>query len=145
VRKWEPKLSLSIIGKTYIVDKKVLTAAANECFLYLGEDFAANLRFVSETEMKKLNHTFRKIDKATDVLSFKLEDDESGGDIAICLNVLKKEAHEWSMSLTDAAAFLLVHGILHLAGYDHMDEAERVKMEEAEEEILSKKGITIGH
>jgi probable rRNA maturation factor len=143
-RKWELKLSLNLSGKIYDIDKKVLLDVSNEAFLYLGEDFEANLRFVSEAEIKKLNKTFRGLDSVTDILSFKLEDTESGGDIAICYKKLVHEAQEWDMSITNAAAFLLVHGILHLSGYDHMDEAERVKMEKAEEEILLKKGITIG-
>jgi probable rRNA maturation factor len=143
VRKWEHNLALSIFGSTYEVDKKALEGVAREAFLYLGADFEVNFRFVSEAQITKLNKVYRKKNRVTDVLSFKLDSDESGGDVVICYKELIREAKAWKMSPSDTACFLLVHGILHLAGYDHTNPAERAKMEKTEKEVLKKKGIEV--
>ena len=136
-------MALNIFGKTYSVNKKVLEEVSREAFMYLGSYFEVNLRFVSESEIKALNMTYRSQNTVTDVLSFRLEESEFGGDVAICYQEIKKESQRWDMSLSSVAAFLLVHGILHLAGFDHTNDSERVKMEKAEETILKKKGIQI--
>lgn len=136
-------MALQIINLPVGINKKALTAAAKEAFLFLSDDFEANLKFVSNKEIETLNSQFRGLAKATDVLSFKLDEQENGGDIAICLSVVKKEAREWQMSTQDVVCWLLVHGTLHLAGYDHINDSGRVKMETAEREILNKLGIVI--
>lgn len=136
-------MALQIINLPLGINKKALTAAAKEAFLFLDEDFEANLKFVTSKEIEALNSQFRGLARATDVLSFKLDEGENGGDIAICLSVVKREAKEWQMELQDVVVWLLAHGMLHLAGYDHINDAGRVKMETAEGEILNKLGIVI--
>ena len=130
-------MALNLFGNTFEIDKKALVRSAREAFLYLSEDFEVNFRFVSEAQVTKLNKVYRRCNKVTDVLSFKLDPDESGGDVVICYKEMVREAKQWQMKPTDTACFLLVHGILHLAGYDHTNDALRVKMEKAEEQILA--------
>jgi len=70
-----------------------------------------SIAFVSSAEIKKLNQKYRKKNKPTDVLSFKLDEKDCLGEIVICPEVVKKNG--------DKIAEMLVHGILHLLGYDH--------------------------
>lgn len=131
---------LKVYGQTYRVDKKLLRCAATSVFRYLDENFEVNLRFISEAKIKELNRIYRGKNEVTDVLSFKLDHDESGGDVVICYKECIRQAKTWKMHLADAAAFLLVHGILHLADFDHIKTVDRVRMEKAEDAILGKIG-----
>lgn len=133
-----------IFGKKYGLDDKLLQKAANSAFEYLGGDFEVNVRFVSEDQIRKLNKAYRNIDEVTDVLSFKTDDNIFGGDIAICYQELKKDAiNLWMVPVSEAAAFLMIHGMLHLADFDHVKAVDRAKMEKAELEILSRLSIKI--
>jgi probable rRNA maturation factor len=135
---------LRIFGKKYGIDDKLLKKAAKEAFEYLGGDFEVNLRFVSEDQIQKLNRAYRNIDEVTDVLSFKTDSEVYGGDIAICYNELKTDAENlWKLPISEAAAFLMVHGMLHLANFDHMSSKDRAKMVGAEDEILGKLQINV--
>ena len=111
---------------------------------------------VDDIEIKEINKTYRNIDKATDVLSFpmyeyemngdfeNLDDSafnpESGelllGDIVISAEKVVAQAKEYGHSEEREFAFLLVHSMLHLLGYDHMEEEERLIMESKQKEIL---------
>ena len=134
---------LKVFGNTYEVSREALEAQAKEAFLYIGDDFEVNFRFVSEERIKKLNRVYRSKNRSTDVLSFKLEEDMAGGDIVICYKEAVSEAKAWKMSLDQTVSLLLVHGILHLAGFDHTNPKDRAKMEAHEAAILEKKGIKI--
>lgn len=136
-------MALKIFGNTFEIDKKALEAAAKEAFLHLRDDFDVNFRFISESRMKELNRVYRKKDRVTDVLSFKLDQSEPGGDVVICYKEVNREAKLWQMAQTDVASFLLIHGLLHLWGMDHENRGERVKMEKAETAILKKIGIKL--
>lgn len=126
-------------GSTHSIKKDILEKTAKAVFSYLGKEFEINLRFVSKNKIKELNRIYAGNDKVTDVLSF----GEDGGDIAICYSVMLTEAKQWNMTPTETSAFLLTHGVLHLAGFDHKNEKERDKMEKAEEEILKSLGIVV--
>lgn len=135
---------LNIIGQTYNLDQKLLKKAAKAAFEYLGGDFEVNLSFVSENRIRELNRDYRNKDEVTDVLSFKLDPNAFGGDVAICYSELKRDAKNlWKLPVSAAAAFLLVHGMLHLADFDHVKAADRDKMEEAEAKILASVGINL--
>jgi probable rRNA maturation factor len=106
-----------------------------------------SLALVGEEEIRELNTRYRGIEAPTDVLSFsQLEGDEEGrlpaaiplvmGDVVICWPVAVRQAREFGHSLERECAYLLVHGILHLVGYDHQGEEEREVMRRREEEIL---------
>lgn len=134
-------MALRVFGSTFEIDKKVLVRAAKRAFLYLGDDFEVNLRFVSKEKIKELNRIYRNRDLSTDILSFKLDPSTSGGDIVICYKEAQVQAVKHRVTLSNAATFLLVHGILHLAGYEHTKTIDRVKMEKAEEDILTQSGV----
>ncbi len=101
----------------------------------------------------QLNHQYRGKDCPTDVLSFALNEGEEPeiidgpevvllGDIIISLETAARQAEEYGHSLERELAYLTVHGILHLLGYDHMLEDEKKEMRQEEEQILSFLGIT---
>jgi probable rRNA maturation factor len=77
------------------------------------------LVFLDPVPMKKINKQFRGKNKPTDVLSFAPVEEESIGEILFCLDVLKKQAKDQGHSLENEFLYMLIHGVLHLLGYDH--------------------------
>ncbi len=75
--------------------------------------------FVSSMKMKQLNHQFRQKDYATDILSFDSTSKDSLGELILCPSVLKKQAKDHQHSLDHEITYMLIHGVLHLLGYDH--------------------------
>lgn len=75
--------------------------------------------FVTTAKMKQLNSQFRGKNKPTDILSFEPIEESSLGELVLCLSVLKKQAKEHDLSLNHEIGYMLIHGILHLLGYDH--------------------------
>ena len=99
------------------------------------------LRIVDEAEGCELNHNFRGKNCATNVLTFVYDDTQPlTGDIVLCAPVVSKEAQQQHKNLIAHYAHLTVHGILHLQGYDHIEEAEAVVMEQLETQILARLG-----
>lgn len=118
----------------------------------------ANLRFLPHAELSilladdknisQLNHRWRKQEKPTNVLSFPGKEIEPGkeagavlGDIAISIEMAEREAQLENRSFEDHFSHLMVHGFLHLFGYDHMTDDDAETMENLEREILAKLGI----
>lgn len=106
------------------------------------------VRFVDAAEGQALNRDYRDKDYATNVLTFaynegeQLADDEPvRADIILCTDVLEREAHEQGKTLEEHAAHLIVHGVLHAQGYDHMDDDEATEMELFETDILDTLGF----
>lgn len=102
------------------------------------------IRFVDAAEGQVLNREYRHKDYATNVLTFAYSEDEEGpvqADIILCTDVLEKEAKQQNKSLEAHCAHLVVHGVLHAQGYDHMDEEEAEEMEGIETEIVEKLGF----
>ena len=119
-------------------------------------ELVVELSFVDGEEIRRLNKELRNIDKVTDVLSFpaldlkvgqaiRLQDypfevDEEGrlvlGSIAICVERAKEQAIEYGHSFERELHYLLVHGVMHCLGHDHMEEKEKAIMREQEEKIL---------
>jgi probable rRNA maturation factor len=93
-----------------------------------------------DKKLKALNHDFRGKDKATNVLSFPGSDGYAG-DIAIAYGVTNKEAKAAVKTFADHASHLVVHGVLHLAGYDHERPKDAKVMEPLEVKILKRLGI----
>jgi len=104
-----------------------------------------NIIFVDDKEIKELNSTYRGIDKETDVITFALEDGSDFrnpelrilGDIYISIPVAYEQAEIYGHSRIREICFLATHGILHLLGYDHLEEQEEKEMFELQEELLS--------
>jgi probable rRNA maturation factor len=91
-----------------------------------------SLVFCSDHAIRNLNAGYRKINRATDVLSFTLDDDDFLGEIYISLERVKVQARRYEISFNDEITRLFVHGFFHLLGYDHKKEAERLLMEKKE-------------
>lgn len=116
-----------------------------------AHDFSVSIVLTDDAEIRELNRDYRHKDKATNVLSFPMFDDFSQmpdieealelGDIILALETIQAEADEQGKSLRDHLAHLLVHGFLHLCGFDHMTDAEAEEMEKLEIEILAAIGI----
>lgn len=124
------------------------------------KNVAVGVRFVSPLKIRSLNKKARGIDRVTDVLSFPmLEGEKRGflrdfdserdpfsgelylGDIVICLRRAKKQAKEFGHSLEREVCFLSLHGLLHLLGFDHIEQEDEKEMQALSENLLSKFGI----
>ncbi|MFA0442497.1 rRNA maturation RNase YbeY [Vibrio sp. 10N.286.49.C2] len=110
------------------------------------KDAELTVRIVDEEESHQLNHDYRGKDKSTNVLSFPFEappgiEISLLGDLVICRQVVEKEAKEQSKSQTAHWAHMVVHGSLHLLGYDHIDDNEADEMEALETEIMLDMGF----
>lgn len=124
--------------------KKLLRTWASAA-LAAGLDASVTLRIVDEEEGRQLNHSYREKDYATNVLSFAFNDGEATpglegvlvGDVVFCAPVIAREAKEQGKTQEEHWAHLVVHGMLHLQGYDHEDEVEAEAMEALETAILS--------
>jgi probable rRNA maturation factor len=136
-------LTLTIVKPSKYATEELLTDVAGEVFSYLGEEFEVNVKFVCEKCIQGLNREFRGKNEPTNVLSFNASGGEKGGDIAICEPVVEKEARELNFEPQELCMLYLVHGMLHLAGFDHTSVPERDKMEKMEETILAKVGVQI--
>lgn len=126
------------------------------------EEVDIDITIVDDETIRELNRDNRGIDKVTDVLTFPNVDIElpfnlgnydeydlnpetgalSLGEIIIARNVMVVNASEYGHSATRECAFLVTHGMLHLLGYDHIDEADRMEMRRNEEEVLNNLGFT---
>ncbi|MCL2546806.1 MAG: rRNA maturation RNase YbeY [Oscillospiraceae bacterium] len=96
---------------------------------------------VDEESIRGLNARTRNIDKTTDVLSFPSGEDVFLGDVAICLPIVEQQAVEFGHSVRRELSYMTVHSILHLLGYDHVDEgAEKARMRAREKEIMETLG-----
>lgn len=127
--------------------KKYLKYAIKELKIEKG---IFNIIFVSNEEIHEINKNYRNTDRVTDVISFALEDNEDVvykdfrllGDIYIAIDVAYDQALEYNHSREREVCFLATHGILHLLGYDHMNEVEEKIMFSKQDELLDGFGIT---
>ncbi|MDO9322073.1 MAG: rRNA maturation RNase YbeY [Pseudomonas sp.] len=109
-------------------------------------DSELTIRLVDEPEGRELNHTWRGKDYATNVLSFPADipdgllDIPLLGDLVICVPVVEREAAEQGKDLAAHWAHLVIHGGLHLLGYDHIDDDEAIEMEDLERKLLAELG-----
>lgn len=114
----------------------------------LGEHEEVDITIVTDEEIHALNRDYRNVDRATDVLSFALDEDGGEpelvggpevhllGDIIISAETAMRQAEEFGHGLEREIVYLAVHGLLHLLGYDHMQEEDKVVMRAKEEEAL---------
>ncbi|WP_210396406.1 rRNA maturation RNase YbeY [Motiliproteus sediminis] len=112
----------------------------------LADPVEVTIRLVDQSESQQLNRDYRGKDKPTNVLSFPFEVPEGIelnllGDLVICAPVVAMEAAQQSKPLQHHWAHMVIHGTLHLLGYDHIDDREAEEMEALETRILGKLGI----
>ena len=113
-------------------------------------DSVFSIIFVDNEKIHELNKQFRGVDRPTDVISFAFEDAEEEflstirvlGDIYISIPKMQEQAKEYGHSEKRELAFLVVHGLLHLLGYDHQTEEEEKVMFQIQEEMLNEEGIS---
>jgi probable rRNA maturation factor len=113
----------------------------------LGDDqVVASVQIVNSDEMRELNRTWRGKDKPTNVLSFPMElpdevDLKMLGDVVLCADVINAEAKQQHKPLPAHWAHMVVHGMLHLQGYDHIEDRQADAMEALEIRILNQLGF----
>jgi apolipoprotein N-acyltransferase len=123
--------------KKYNIDfEKIASAAVSAGH----KDSEVSITLVDDKQIHKLNKQYRNIDKPTNVLSFELGDDVLLGDIFISLDTVKKEADIAGISVSEHTAHMIVHGMLHLQGYDHLNDRDAEIMEKLEIKILKRLG-----
>lgn len=112
-------------------------------------DSELSLVFTDDANIRTINAKWRHIDKATNVLSFPAFPMQPGqqpgpilGDIVIARETVQREAQEENKSFDDHLSHLIVHGLLHLTGYDHQNDDEAEQMESLERKILASLGIS---
>ncbi len=141
VRKPSPALTLSVqygIAKDSLPSRQHMRSWAKAALL---TDAQVTLRLVGAREGRALNRDFRGRDYATNVLTFAYPDTRSlSGDIVLCAPVIAKEAREQRKPIDAHFAHLVVHGMLHLQGYDHENNNDARIMETLEAEIVVKLG-----
>ena len=114
---------------------------ANAAALHVSKGAEVSVILTNDAEIHALNKKYRGIDKPTNVLSFELGDDVLLGDVYISLDTVLREADTENISVVDHAAHMVVHGMLHLQGYDHINDDDAEIMENKEIEILKKLDI----
>ena len=102
-------------------------------------DSSATIAFVSDKRIRELNRQFRGVDKATDVLSFPAEETFNLGDVAVSVDTAAVQAKENGLTFDGEIAQLILHGLLHLCGYDH--ETDNGEMNRLEIKLRRKLGI----
>ena len=138
---------------------KIIEKVVEKCFEeenLLRTHLYLSVILTTPNKIQEMNNTYRKINKATDVLSFPMfekdeipniisEIEEPLGDIVISIEKVKEQAEEYGHSFERELAYMVVHGFYHLMGYDHIELVDRTEMRAKEEIILNKLNITRGN
>lgn len=151
-------MEIELLGRVSKSLSHLAENVAKKALQHCGQpdDLMVAIKFVSETEIKRLNAEFRNKDSVTDVLSFPSTNVKAGdkidvnsmelqelfdgenyhiGDIAICTNVLKRQANDFGVTVEDECKKLVIHSILHLLGYDHIEDADFEIMKKQEDRL----------
>jgi len=127
--------------------EKVLAKAQSLCGVKLMAGAEVSLLLCDDARIREINREWRGLDKPTNVLSFPAAPKEAlakspmVGDIAVAFETVTREAQEEGKTFADHYAHMIVHGFLHLVGYDHESDAEAEEMEALEIRILGELGI----
>lgn len=142
--------STILAGKWGKGDQDLIVSTAKFVLTHLEEEgpIEVSLALANDEVVQNLNRDFRGQDKPTNVLSFEGDDgfDLPGeprilGDVVLALETCQREAHEQQKSFQDHLTHLVVHGVLHLLGYDHIDDEDAQEMETLETDILARLNI----
>ena len=137
--------------------KMLIRRAVQEALVYesVEEDCEVSVTFSDNEGIREINRRFRNIDRATDVLSFPLFDEDGMdahveeldcmlGDIVLSLERAREQANEFGHSFAREVAFLTVHSVLHLLGYDHeLSEEDDADMRKRQTEIVDRMGLSV--
>ena len=121
-----------------IVKRAILEVLKEE---WLDENVQVSISFVGDEEIRNLNRDFRGVDKSTDVLSFPMDDEfqieeTMLGDVIINTKRVLEQAEEFGHSNTRELSYLTVHSVLHLLGYDHIEDEDKTLMRSKEKVIM---------
>ena len=113
------------------IDTRAWSNFATKALAAIGKnESSATIAFVSDKKIRELNRRFRGIDKATDVLSFPSDEPDELGDVAVSVDTAAVQAKENGLKFDEEIAQLILHGLLHLSGYDHeTDNGEMNRLE----------------
>lgn len=130
----EPPSSPLALEALSSLSRSGLSRFLNRARAAIALDGSVEVLLTSDNEIRRLNRTFRKKNKATDVLSFPASAEAEGmaGDVAISLDTAARQAAERGHTLRDELRLLLLHGLLHLAGEDHERDSGEMAVREAE-------------
>ncbi len=141
-------IGLELINEDHLAapDSKQFQSWLNQVADHLKTSGQVCIKIIDETESRYLNHTYRSKDKPTNVLSFPSEvpdfvESDHLGDLAICASVVEQEAQEQGKAVNDHWAHISIHGMLHLLGYDHVEDEDALVMEALEIKFLSELNI----
>lgn len=137
---------LQVEKRTIDALHKAMNIASN---LHSLEDSTVNIILVDNAKIREINKEYRGVDRETDVISFALNDfevtfpweREELGDIYISVEKALEQSREYGHSFDRELVYLAVHGLLHLLGYDHLEEAEKKEMRQEEEKIMAEVGL----
>jgi len=110
---------------------------------YLKKDASMSVHCIGDKKMRRLNVHYRHIDKTTDVLSFSNHEGEYmpgehiGGDIFLCIPQIRRQAKNWNVSFKEEFTRMLIHGMLHSFGFDHVVKKDADKMFALQEDLLN--------
>jgi len=141
----KPKVKLPV-DKTILLHAAQLTLDLEN----VAQESALSVVIGDDMLLKKLNYKYRSIDTTTDVLSFpsgELDPDTNMtylGDVVISLPRAEYQASAGSHPLLDELQLLVVHGTLHLLGYDHLEQADKKKMQAAQDKVLTQLAVKLG-
>jgi probable rRNA maturation factor len=140
-RRPQPRLTISVQRGTRATDAPTRIDIIRFARAAMLRDMETTVRIVNENEGRQLNADYRHKDYATNVLSFVYETTPSvHGDLVLCAPVVTREAAEQGKNIIAHYAHLIVHGVLHLHGYDHLDDETATVMEALEIDIMAKLG-----
>ena len=130
-------------GGLKAVMRKAVRLALKYKNLKTTDPYEVSVIFVDEARIREINKDFRHIDRATDVISFAFADGVGSefapyllGDIFICTDVVANHAAKYGTTFDEEMTFMVVHGILHLLGFDHHRKKEREEMRTAENIVM---------
>ena len=128
------------------LEEAVRLAATKVAELYALLNAEVSVTLTDDAHIHKLNREYRGVDRPTDVLSFALTEGgparEILGDLVLSVERVAAQAEEYGHSLRREAAFLTVHGMLHLLGYDHIEDEDREEMEAEQRAVMDALGIS---
>lgn len=151
------EIILSSMPENLEIDVEIVDTVRKAAYkvgeLYGLDNAEVSITFTDNEHIHEINREYRKVDRPTDVISFALNEGdepeiEGGapvnvlGDIIISVEKAVEQAKDYGHSVEREVAFLTVHGMLHLLGYDHMEEEDRKEMRQEEDFVMEKLGIS---
>lgn len=151
------EMILSSMPENLEIDVQIVDTVRKAAYkvgeLYGLDNAEVSITFTDNEHIHEINRKYRKVDRPTDVISFALNEGdepeiEGGapinvlGDIIISVEKAVEQAKDYGHSVEREVAFLTVHGMLHLLGYDHIEEEDRKEMRQEEDFVMEKLGIS---